>query len=139
MSGKLIQWHRAGVWNQLFEDILAELNHQGRIHWNRAVVDSASVRSPRGGRRTGPNPVDWRKLGTKHHILTEAQGIPLSFKLTGANRHDVIQLIALIEAIPAVRGKRGRPRSRPDRLLGDRGYDSEPKRRILKKSTSSRN
>ena len=135
---KLLQWHRAGVWERLFEEILAELNHRGRIHWERAVVDSSSVRAPSGGRKAGKNPVDRRKLGTKTHLLTDAKGTPLSFRITGANRHDVTQLIALIESIPPVRGRRGRPRRRPDRVQGDRGYDSEPKRRILKKSTSSR-
>lgn len=135
---KLLQWHRAGVWQQLFEEILAELNHQGRVYWKRAVVDSASVRSPGGGRKTGKNPVDRRKLGTKTHLLTDSKGTPLSFKITGANRHDVTQLIALVEDIPPVRGRRGRPRRRPDRLQGDRAYQSEPKSRILKKSTSSR-
>lgn len=45
--------------------------------------------------------------------------------LTGANRNDITQLKPLVEAIPPVRGKRGRPRRRPQRLQGDRGYDSE--------------
>lgn len=36
-----------------------------------------------------------------------------------------------MEAIPAIRGKRGRPRFKPDCLLADRGYDSEPHRRAL--------
>lgn len=31
-----------------------------------------------------------------------------------------------------MRGKVGRPRRRPERLQGDRGYDSEPQRRILR-------
>ena len=48
--------------------------------------------------------------------------------VTGANAHDVTQAFPLVEAIPAVKGKRGRPRRRPDELQGDRGYDSEPLR-----------
>jgi transposase len=52
--------------------------------------------------------------------------------LTGANRHDVTQLKPLVEAIPAVRGKAGRPRRRPERVQGDRGYDSEPHRMWLR-------
>lgn len=52
--------------------------------------------------------------------------------LTGANTHDVTQLVPLVEAIPPVSGKVGRPRCRPDRLQGDRGYDSEPHRRWLR-------
>jgi transposase len=53
--------------------------------------------------------------------------------LTGANRHDVTQLIPLVDGIQPVRGKRGRPRKRPQRVQGDRGYDSEPHRKQLRK------
>lgn len=53
--------------------------------------------------------------------------------LTGANAHDVTQLLPLVEAIPAVQGKRGRPRCRPEIVQGDRGYDSEPHRRALRR------
>jgi len=44
----------------------------------------------------------------------------------------VTQLLPLVDAIPAVRGKRGRPRRRPDCVQGDRGYDSEPRRESLR-------
>jgi transposase len=130
---KLVEWHRAGVWQRLLENMLAELQQRKRLDWRRAIVDSSSVRASHGGEKTGPNPTDRRKLGSKHHLLTDAHGIPLSFTLTGANRHDVTQLLALVERIPAVPGKRGRPRRRPDRVQGDRGYDSEPHRQALKK------
>lgn len=32
-----------------------------------------------------------------------------------------------------MRGRRGRPRRRPDRVQGDRAYDSEPHRRVLRR------
>jgi len=38
----------------------------------------------------------------------------------------------LVDAIPPVRGKRGRPRKRPDRLLGDGAYHSRGHRRRLR-------
>ena len=84
------------------------------------------------GGKTGPNPTDRRKPGSKHHLITDAQGIPLAAILTGANRHDVTQLLPLVEAIPPVRGRRGRPRRRPDRVQGDRAYHSEPHREALR-------
>ena len=52
--------------------------------------------------------------------------------LTAANTNDITQLLALVDAIPPLRGKRGRPRFRPDSVQGDRGYDSEPHRRALR-------
>jgi transposase len=58
--------------------------------------------------------------------------VPLATILTGANDHDVTQLKPLVEAIPAVRGKVGHPRRRPDVLQADRAYDSEPHREWLR-------
>ena len=84
------------------------------------------------GGKTGPNPTDRRKPGSKHHLITDANGLPLAAILTEANRHDVTQLLPLVAAIPPVGGKRGRPRRRPDRVQGDRAYDSGPHRRMLR-------
>ena len=128
---------RAGGWNRLRVELLSELARAGRIHWERAIVDSASIRAPHGGRQTGPSPVDRRKCGSKHHLIVEAQGVPLALVLTAANRNDITQLLRLVDAVPALPGKRGRPRPRPDRVQGDRGYDSEPHRKALKKRGSN--
>src|SRR6266511_3908318 len=76
-----------------------------------------------GGCQAGPSPVDRARDGSKHHLLVDATGIPLAWTLTGGNRNDVTQLIPLLDAVPAVRGRVGRPRKRPERLTADRGYD----------------
>ena len=51
--------------------------------------------------------------------------------MTGGNRNDVTQLMPLLEAVPPVRGRVGRPRRRPGRLLADRGYDHDKYRRLV--------
>ena len=85
-----------------------------------------------GEEETGPSPVSPQK-GSKHHVITDAGGIPLVAETTAANVPDVNPMIPLIDAIPPVRGKPGRPRRRPDSLYGDRGYDSDPHRRRLRR------
>ena len=52
--------------------------------------------------------------------------------MTGGNRNDVTQLVPLLERVPPVRGKAGRPRRKPDRLTADRGYDHDKYRRELR-------
>ena len=52
--------------------------------------------------------------------------------ITGGNRNDVTQLLPLVDAIPPIRGLRGRPRRRPGQLLADRGYDYDSYRRQLR-------
>ncbi len=61
-------------------------------------------------------------------MLTDANGTPLSAILTGANRHDVTQLLPLVDGVPPVRGKRGRPQ----RLYAGRAYDSREQRQALR-------
>ena len=129
---RLRDWQDAGVWQALHELLLAELNADDRIDWSRAAVDSSSVRALGGGEKTGPNPTDRAKPGSKHHIITDGGGIPLATTLTGANAADVGQLEPLVDSIPPVRGKPGRPRSRPDRVYADRAYDSDPHRDRLR-------
>jgi len=135
---RLLEWDRKGVWRRLWQSILSELQAEGKLDWERGVVDSSSVRAGHGGEKTGKSPVDRSKLGSKHHLLVEGRGIPLSVSLTDANRHDITQLLNLVESIPSVKGRGGRPRRKPKRLQGDRGYDSEPHRQALKKRGSSR-
>lgn len=47
--------------------------------------------------------------------------------------HDVTQAEAMVQAIPPIRGRRGRPRRKPQRLVGDKAYDSNPLRQTLKR------
>ena len=86
-----------------------------------------------GGEKTGKNPTDRSKLGTKHHILTEAHGIPLAVTATGSNVPDVKEVLNVVDAVPPVGGKVGHPRQRPDELYADRAYDSDPHREKVKK------
>ncbi len=71
-------------------------------------------------------------------MITEGHGIPLAVALTGGQRNDVTQLMPLLAAIPPVRGRRGRPRRRPDAVYADRGYDHDKYRRQVRKGASPR-
>lgn len=134
---RLRQWQAAGVFDRLRQELLDELAGKGLLNLAHTIVDSGFIRAPHGGAATGPSPVDRRKIGSKHHILVEGHGVPLTFTLTGANRNDITQLLDLVDLIPPIQGQRGRPRHRPGVVQGDRGYDSEPHRQTLKKKGSS--
>lgn len=53
-------------------------------------------------------------------------------RTTAANRHDVMELLALVNAVPSIKGKSGAPRTRFEALYADRGYDSDPDRQALR-------
>lgn len=129
---RLQQWQQAGVWDKVQEILLARLQEAHQLDWSRAAVDSASARAIGGGEKTGPNPTDRRKPGSKHHVATDAGGVPLNVTVTGAHRHDVTQLLPVLDGVPAVAGKPGRPRKRPDKVYADRAYDSQQHRQALR-------
>ena len=71
----------------------------------------------------GPNPTEHGRPGTKRHLLTDAAGLPLAVSITGANVHDCKLIEELLDSVPVVKGRRGRPRNRPEKLHADKGYD----------------
>src|SRR6266700_5218471 len=89
--------------------------------------------SEKGGGKTGPSPVDRGRTGSKHHLLVDGSGVPLAWTLTGGNRNDITQLLELLDRVPPVRGRVGRPRRRPDSVVADRGYDHDKYRRLVRK------
>lgn len=97
-----------------------------------AAVDGSHVRGPQRGAHTGPSPVDRARPGSKHHLITDRYGTLLAVSLTSGNRHDVTQLMPLLDAIPCICRARGRPRHRLGRLFADRGYDYDKYRRLLR-------
>ena len=64
--------------------------------------------------------------------MTDGHGTPLAWTLTGSNQNDVTQLLPLLDRVPPVGGRPGRPRRRPEIVLGDRGYDSNRLRDALR-------
>ncbi|MFE9927122.1 IS5 family transposase [Streptomyces sp. NPDC005774] len=129
---RLRDWTEAGVWPRLHEVLLAEPRKAGLLEMDDAAIDGSHVRALKRGAHTGPSPVDRARPGSKHHLITDRNGTPLAVSLTGGNRHDVTQLMPLLDAIPHIRGTRGRPRHRPKRLFADRGYDYDKYRRLLR-------
>jgi transposase len=107
----------------------------GALRTNRLVAGCRGRQFDPGsfwGLETGPNPTDRAKLGSKRHLICDGRGVPLAIQLTAANRNDSQQALSLVDAIPALEGKRGHPRCRPDCVFGDRGYDAEAIRQGLR-------
>lgn len=79
------------------------------------------------GIKTGPNPTDRGKNGTKRHLITDAAGTPLAIEHTAANVHESQLAIALVDAIPRIKQPDGTRRRRPVTVFADRAYDAEEK------------
>ena len=89
-----------------------------------------------GGEKTGPNPTDRGKSGSKRHLLVDRGGVPLAVRHSAANVHDSRMLETMLDAVSPIRrprGRPGRPRKRPARLHADKGYDFVCCRQALRK------
>jgi len=88
--------------------LLAELNGADQIDGGRALSDASFARLGRG-RDTGPNPTERSKSGSKHHVMTDAQGLPLSATVTAANVPEVTQVFQVLTAMPPSGASQGPP------------------------------
>ena len=82
------------------------------------ILDSCSVRAKRGGDLTGPNPTDRGKRGTKYHIATDGDGVPVACIATAANVNDTLAFERLFLAAFAVM-------ARIRTVFADKGYDAK--------------
>ncbi len=96
---------------------------------------SPARRSPQErGDAKGPNPTDRGKRGTKHHLVTDAEGTPLNSSISGANRNDSGVLEATLDAaLGASGGKRYKPRPRLGMFHADKACAGLPIRRAFRR------
>lgn len=73
-----------------------------------------------------------RGKGTKWMVLVDGQGLPLGVRLESASPSEVTLAEATLDEVRVPRRK-GRPRQKPERVIADRGYDSDPLRQRLQK------
>jgi transposase len=85
--------------------------------------------SQKGGSAVGKTK---RGKGTKWMVLVDGQGLPLGVRLESASPAEVTLAEATLAEVRVPRQK-GRPRQKPERIIADRGYDSDPLRQRLKK------
>lgn len=117
------RWVRAGVFKRMWEAGLHEFDELKGIVWKWQAADGAITKAPLGGEKTGKNPTDRGKSGTKRSLLVNEQGLPLGLVVSGANTPDGKLLEPTLLAMPV---------KHPDRqeveqhLSLDKGYSGEP-------------
>jgi len=83
------------------------------------------------------NPVDRSKLGTKRHILTDKNGIPISVVISSATTHDIKLVTDVVDNAVIKRPssyktkKTGRGRRKNQHLCLDKAYNSKQEEQEL--------
>ena len=124
------EWAAAGVFVNLWASGLEEYDAMKGLDWEWLAMDGAMTKAPLGGERTGRNPTDRGKLGTKRSLLTEANGVPVGLAVEGANRHDKKVAEATLESIPVERPEPTQERSQG--MCLDKGYDYDDTRELVR-------
>ena len=81
---RLRDWNKAGVWKRLHKVLLNKLQAQHKIDWSRGVIDSASVRAERRGKKRDQAP--WTAGNTARNTIflsTAKRGQPWRSRLQG--------------------------------------------------------
>ena len=133
------RWERTGVIDAIMEVMLGWYERIRGIDWEWQAADTKMAPAPLGGNKTGPNPTDRGKCGTKRHLLVDGRGVPLSIHLSGANRHDLKGLEHLLgeEGMLVARAEPGtEPGTEPDErspqhLCLDKAYDAQEAEKLL--------
>ncbi|WP_419796364.1 IS5 family transposase [Streptomyces fuscus] len=133
------RWAKDGTFERMLRAAQARADAAGDIEW-LVSVDSTIVRAHQhAGRSTKKglcSPGLGRSRGgltSKIHLACDGAGRPLAFTVTGGNTNDCTQFTAVMEAIRVPRPGPGRPRVRPDHVIGDKGYSSKAIRTWLRR------
>ncbi|GGY52590.1 hypothetical protein GCM10010384_67960 [Streptomyces djakartensis] len=90
------------------------------VSWTgRGASSTRSASGPQKGALTGPNLTDRGKNGSKIHLITDRNGLPLSLGISGANMHDSLGLQPLVRGISPIRSRCGPRRRCPAKLHAD--------------------
>jgi transposase len=133
-----------GTWGRLLEALHVRLDADGKIDWDLFCIDGSSIRASRAAAGASPTdgtaaePIDHALgrsrggYGSKIHLVCDGKGLPMAVTVTAGQRHEATQFEAVMGRIRVPR-RRGRPRCRPRRLAGDKGYSYPRIRRGLRR------
>lgn len=73
-----------------------------------------------------------RRIDDQAAPVCDSRGPPLGMMISGGNVNDTTMMTVVLEDIRVPSAGKGRPRTRPDRVLADKGYPSRANRSRLR-------
>src|SRR5207247_8346834 len=114
-------WQRSGRLELLLQRLAEDLRDRGKIDLSEAFVDATFAGAKKGGAAVGPTR---RGKGSKIMAICDRHGLPLAVHVASASPYEP-------HLVPATLDARFLPEL-PARLIGDRGYDSDPLDTLLR-------
>lgn len=101
--------------------------------WHRRAGASARRRGKKSDPKTEALGRSQGGFSTKLHVRVEGNGQLMTFVLTPGQQHEATVAEELLDQGAVKRVGRGRPKRRPKRLVGDKGYSSRKLRDTLRR------
>ncbi|MGL5804493.1 MAG: IS5 family transposase [Xenococcaceae cyanobacterium] len=140
VATRFYRWQKAGVWQQILANLQTMADKGKRLDWEVHYVDGSVIRAHQhaaGGKKRGEEEEQLGRcrggFSTKIHLRCEGSGKPMTFVLTPGQRNESIVLEQLMSQGSVKRISRGRPRLRPQRIVGDKGYTGRRIRNFLRR------
>ena len=108
-------WCSNEVLRRVLTDVANELRDKGVLDEEESFIDATFAMAKGGGAEIGPTK---RGKGMKIMAIVDRHGLPLSVSTHAANHHEV-RLVQLCFDFYMIEAK-------PETLIGDRAYDSDP-------------
>jgi len=112
---RFIRWVKDGTLERLLTALARALELRGDIDLSVCFIDGTFIVAKKRGRKVGKTK---RGKGTKPMAIADAAGLPLAVHTDAASPHEVTLVEPTIDETVTV--------GLPERLIGDRAYDSDP-------------
>lgn len=109
----LQRWSTDGTLLRVKRKLLHQLDTEGRLRWDEAFIDASFASAKKGGACVGKAR---RGKGTKWMAVVDGNGLPLALTVHSPSPVEVKLPPDVVAAIPM---------KKPERLVGDKAYDSE--------------
>ncbi|HEY2544852.1 MAG TPA: IS5 family transposase [Candidatus Acidoferrum sp.] len=109
------QWQRSGLLTHLLEKLAEDLRDRGKLDLSESFIDASFSSAKKGAPSVGPTK---RGKGSKIMAIADGHGLPLSVHVASASPHETKLVEATLD--------RRFLRETPERMIGDRAYDSDP-------------
>ncbi|HEV7218786.1 MAG TPA: IS5 family transposase [Terriglobales bacterium] len=109
------QWQRDGTLTRLLHALAEDLRARGKLDLSETFIDASFSSAKKGAPAIGPTR---RGKGSKIMAIADRHGLPVACSIASASPHET----QLVEATI----KQRFTQAKPQRMIGDRAYDSDP-------------
>lgn len=111
----LTQWSPRRAFRVLLARVVRQLIERGRLDLEACFIDATFAPAKGGGEAVG---LTKKGKGSKLQLIVDAQGVPLGVSVAAASTGEPQMVQGTLELFA--------PEAAPERLVGDKAYDSDP-------------